>query len=139
MGTYRFDDDVHKKKQLPAGLRGVGCLMFLLLPTISYVAAIELLKVEGVKHFFYRISPSLFGTPSIPQSLWKVRSIQPFLSEISSWLNLEVNLLFGLAIMLTLSSTISLIYAIIYRAVAPPRYGKLDAPPQKHKGTKKSR
>ena len=139
MGNYRFNDDVYKKKQSPAGLRGIGCLMMILLPMISYIAAVELLKIKKVQSFFYAVSPSLFGAPSIPQSLLEVKSIQPLLYKISSWANLEAHILFGLAILLALSGTISLVYALIYRAVAPPRYGALDAPPQKHRGTKKSR
>ena len=139
MGNYRFNDEAYKKKQSPAGLRGIGCLMTILLPMISYIAAVELLKIIEVQSFFYAISPSLFGVPSIPQPLMEIKSIQPLLYKISSWANLEAHILFGLAILLALSGTISLVYAIVYRAIAPPRYGALDAPPQKHRDTKKSR
>lgn len=139
MGNYRFNDDAHKKKQLPAAWRGIGCIMFFLLPTISYVAAIELLKVTSIRNFFYLISPSLFGAPSIHKLLWKVKAIDPFLREIYSWTNLEVNLVFGSLILLALSGFISLLYAIVFRAANPSRFGPTDAPPSRHKPTKKSR
>ena len=139
MGTYRFDDDVHKKKELPAGQRGIGCLLIILLPPISYAAAIILLKITEIRNFFGRVSPALFGTPSIPKLLWKIRSINPFLRMISSWSNLEVNLLFGLIILLALSGIIALVYSIMYKTVNPSRYGPTDAPPSKRKSTKKSR
>ena len=138
MGNYKFNDDIHKKKQLPAGQRGIGCLMFLLLPIVSYVAAIELLKITAIRDFFYRVSPTLFGAPSIPKLLWEVKSIDPFLREIYSWTNLEVNTLFGLVILLALSGLVAVIYAIAYGAVGPAKYGRMDAPPQRRK-TKKSR
>ena len=139
MGNYRFTDDIHKKKQLPAGWRGIGCIMFFLLPTISYVAAIELLKITEIRNFFYRVSPKLFGPPSIHKLLWKVKSIDPFLREVYSWTNLEVNILFGLLILLVLSGFVAVFYSIMYRTVNPSRYGPTDAPPSRHKPTKKSR
>ena len=138
MGNYRFTDDIHKKKHLPAGWRGIGCIMFFLLPTISYVAAIELLKITEIRNFFYRVSPKLFGPPSIHKLLWKVKSLDPFLREVYSWTNLEVNTLFGLVILLALSGLVAVIYAIAYGAVGPAKYGRMGAPPQRRK-TKKSR
>ena len=139
MGNYRFNDDLHKKKQLPAGQRGIGCMLLLLLPIISYVGAVELLKIKTIQSIVYRISPTLFGAPSIPKILWKVKSINPFLNEVYSWTNLEANLLVALFLLLILSGVIGVIYAIMYRAVAPSRYGPQDAPPPRHKPTKRSR
>ncbi len=139
MGNYRFTDDIHKKKQLPAGQRGIGCIMMMLLPLISYVAAVELLKIEKMKLFFYASVPSLFGAPSLPPLLWKVEAIVPFLNTVRSWNNLEVNILFSLLILLVLTGIIGVFYAIAYRAVAPPKYSGLDAPPSKRKPSKRSR
>ncbi|MCP4142589.1 MAG: hypothetical protein GY755_20310 [Chloroflexi bacterium] len=137
--TYKFEDPSEKSDELPAGQRGIGCGMMLLLPAISYVAAIELLKITEIKNFFIRVSPKLFGAPSIPSLLWKIKAIDPFLRRVYSWNNLEVNLLFGSLILLVLSGLIGMIYAFTYRAVTGSRYGRLDAPPPRHKPTKKSR
>ncbi len=139
MGTYRFDDDIHKKKQLPAGQRGIGCIMMMLLPLISYVAAVELLKIEKVRLLFRASVPSFFGAPSLPPLLWEIKAIVPLLNTVYSWKNLEVNILFGLLILLALTGIISVGYSIAYRAVAPPKYGGLDAPPSRRKPSKKSR
>jgi len=136
MGNYRFDDDLHKKKQLPAGQRGIGCMLMLILPTVSYFAAVELLKNETVLDTIYRMSPSLFGAPSIPDFLWKIPSLVPFFNKVYAMTNLEAILLLALAILFVLSSVIGFVYALAYRAVAPPRYGPLDAPPPRHKAKK---
>ena len=136
MGNYRFDDNIHKKNQLPAGQRGIGCMMILLLPVISYVAAATLLQGEEVRRTFYRVSPKLFGPPNIHPILWKVDAIKPLLYEIYSWTDLEAKILLGLLILLFLSGVIGLIYAIMYKAVAPKRR---DAPPPRRKPSKKSR
>ena len=139
MGTYRFNDDVHKKKELPAGQRGIGCLLIILLPPISYFAAIVLLRITEIRSFFGRVSPALFGAPSIPKLLWKVTAIDPVLRRVSSWNNLEVNLLFGLVILLILSGIIAVFYSIMYKTVNPSRYGPTDAPPSRRRPSKKSR
>ena len=139
MTGYKFDDDSKKSSELPAGQRGVGCGMMLLLPAVSYVAAMELIKITPIRNFFYGISPTLFGAPSIPSFIWKITAIKPLLDEIYSWTNLEVNLIFGAVILLVLSGLIGVVYSIAYRAVAPPRHSRLDAPPPRRKPTKKSR
>lgn len=139
MGNYRFNDNLHEEKQLPAGWRGIGCIMFILLPTVSYVAAVELLKIKTINFFFYGVSPTLFGAPSLPKILWEINAIRPFLNEVYSWTNLEVNILFGLVILLVLSGTIGMLYSVVYRAVNPSRYGSTDAPPSRRKAKKHSR
>ena len=136
MGNYKFDDNVHKKKQLPAGQRGIGCILILLLPIVSYVAAMTLLQGEEVRRVFYRVSPKLFGAPNIPKLLWKVDAIIPLLNKIYSWTDLEANILLGLLILLLLSGVIGVIYAVMYKAVAPARR---DPPPTRRKSSKKSR
>ena len=139
MGTYNFDDNANEKKQLPAGQRGIGCALIILLPIFSYVAAIELLRIPDVRRFFYRVSPALFGAPNIPSLFWEITAIKPFLRTVSSWTNLEANLLLGVVVLILLSAVFSLIYSFAYRAVAPSRYGGHDVPPPKRKSKKYKR
>ena len=139
MGNYRFDDDIHKEKKLPAGQRGIGCGIMIILPLLSYLAAIILLEIPEIKKFFRASVPSLFGTPNIHPLLWRVKSITPLLRTIQSWKNVEVNILFGMLILLFLTGIISVIYAIVFRAMAPPRYSGTNAPPIRRKSKKKSR
>ena len=141
MGNYRFDDDLHKEKQLPAGWRGIGCLLMILLPIVSYVAAMEVIKITTVRNFVYRVSPSLLGPPSLPSVLWKIDSppLLAALNTIYSWNNLEANILLASLILLVLSGFIGFFYALVYRTVSPSRYGPQDAPPPKHKPKKYKR
>lgn len=136
MGNYRFAETPGNQKGLPAGWRGIGCLLMILLPIASYLAAIELLKIDTIRTFFYRVNPALFGPPSLHPILWKLKTITPFLNLVYSWNNLEVNLIFGLVILIALSGIVSVIYAFMFRAVRPSPYGPLDAPPSKHKPKK---
>ena len=139
MGNYKFEENSNKNKQLPAGRRGIGCMLAMILPVVSYVAAIGLLDIKEVKTVVYRISPTLFGPPTIPSLIWKIKAIRPFLDLVYSWKDLEANLLLGLFILLILWGVIGSIYSAIYNVVSPSRYGKLDAPPSRRKSTKKSR
>ncbi|MBT3321226.1 MAG: hypothetical protein HN392_02975 [Anaerolineae bacterium] len=139
MGNYRFDDDLHKKKQLPAGQRGIGCAMMMLLPLMSYFGAVELIKIKAIRLFLYASTPSLFGPPSLPPLLWKIKPITPLLNSLYASKDLEMHIVFGLVLLLILSGIISVFYATAYRAVAPPKYSGLDAPPARRKSSKKSR
>ncbi len=140
MGTYRFEDKRRqKKKEIPSGWRGIGCLLMLILPVFSYLAAIQLLRIDAVYRLFYRMSPGLFGAPSLHPYLWKLKGITSLLNTIYSWTNLEVNLVVGVIVLIALSGIISVIYGFMYRAVAPPKYGPTDAPPPKYKPRKHSR
>jgi hypothetical protein len=114
-------------------------MLILLLPTISYFAATELLKNETIQTALYRTSPSLFGAPNIPSFLWKIPSLVPFFNTVYSWTNLKAILLLTVLVLFVLSSVIGFLYTIAYRAVAPSRYGPLDAPPSRHKAKKYKR
>ena len=139
MGNYKFEESIHKDKKPSVGRRGIGCMLAMILPVVSYLTAIELLNIKIVKTAVYRVSPTLFGPPTIPSLIWKIKAIRPFLDLVYSWKNLEANLLLSLFILLILWGVIGVIYSAIYNAVSPSRYGKLDAPPSKRKATKKSR
>ena len=136
MTSYQFNDEVEEKT--PAGMRGIGCSLIVILPIFSYISAVQLLKIRDVYLALYSISPSLFGAPSVHEWLWMVRSIYPFLHLYSSWTNLGANLLLGGIILVILSGIIALFYSIVLKAVSPSRYGPTDAPPSRRK-VKKSR
>ena len=138
MGNYRFDDNIHGDKPAPAGQRGIGCIVILVLPILSYYLATLLIEIPKIRSLFKRISPSLFGKPNIPRFLWDVKAIKPVLSEIYSWTNLGVNLLLGFFVLLVLTGIFAVIYSAVFRAMNP-KYGDKDAPPVKSKGKSKSR
>ena len=136
MGTYRFNDNVNDDKPAPAGQRGIGCILIILLPIISYSLATLLLDVSSdVRRLIRRIDPALLRTPSIPSLIRKL----PVLGDIRLPAGLGAKLLLGLLILLALSGLIAVISAIIHKVVSPPRYSGVDAPPMKSKGKSRSR
>lgn len=138
MGNYKFDDDLHKKEELPAAWRGIGCVLMIVLPIMSFTAAIVLLELPIVRNFFYKASPALFGHPSLPPILWKVKSLTPFFNMVYSWTDLEARLILALIVLLALSTVIGVLYAAMYRSVNQ-RYGPKDVPPSRRKVKKYKR
>jgi hypothetical protein len=136
--SYRFEAP-KPKKEMPAGWRGIGCFLIMIFPVVSYFAAVDLLKnVDSIHTFFVRALPGLLGPISIHPLLRRITSLAPLWDELRSINNLGANLVLGVVILLILSGIVSVIYGIMYRTIAPSKYGPTDAPPQKRrKGPKK--
>jgi hypothetical protein len=141
MGRYsgtssQRESSISKPKEPHAIWRGIGCLMMMIIPTISIFIGNETIKYALANK--WPIPPELRGIPQLPDILYKSAGLKPFLPM------LKIPNLYGIAFasivyMLVISSLISLIYAIVYRVVNPNRYGPTDEPPSKVRITKKSR
>lgn len=138
MGIYKFDDGKGNEKEMPAGWRGIGCLLMIILPVMSFAGAIVLLQIPYIRGLFYQASPALFGPPSLPPVLWKIKSLAPFFSIIYSWTDLEAKLILTFMVLLVLSGVIGVVYAATYRSTNR-RYGPKDAPPSRRKVKKYKR
>jgi hypothetical protein len=109
--------------------RGIGFLMMVLVPIMSGAAAV-LITQFGFKAkwpFMYEMT----GAVHLPDILYKI----PVLSMLARWIssipNFKAVFLFFIAGMLVFSGVLSLIYAMVYRMIGPPRYTALDAPASK--------
>ena len=137
MGSYRFEQK--KEKVTPAGWRGIGCLLMIILPVVSYFGAEALLKVSSIRAIFASAMPGLFGRIGIHPLLRRVTSLTPVWTWLYSIEDLGVNLVLGIVILVILSGIISVLYGVMYGAVRPSKYGPTDAPPPKRsKKSKKS-
>ncbi len=108
--------------------RGVGCLMMVIVPVLSYVLAamtVDLLLKSGIG-----LPPELLGPPSfkIPAFVYRAQGLGKILGWFMSLNNLYANLLITLVYILAFALFISLIYAILYQTMGPPR-DPLDAEP----------
>ena len=110
--------------------RGVGCILFVVVPLISYglmTVILPLLLASGYVPF------EIMGRIMFPA--WSLRI--PFLSSIISsiggidypWLKL-IAFVVILLLLMTLSS---LAYSMVSQLIGPPRYSDKDAPPSRHK------
>ena len=117
--------------------RGLGCLMMIIIPIISFASAYEIVKY-GLVHK-WPIPYQLMGTPHLPDIIHKSNALWFVFGRLTGIQNFYAYLSIGILIMILLSGAISVIYAIIYRALGPSRWGPLDMPPPKFKTKKYTR
>lgn len=120
-----------KPKPKPQGvhplMRGIGCILMVIVPILSYGLA-TLLVPYGVSRG-WPLPPNWFGPPSIPPLLMKVQGLQRPLQFLQAQTNLEVNLVVTLILIVIIGGIMSMIYGYIYTLFGPPKYGPQDAPP----------
>ncbi len=111
--------------------RGIGCLVLLIIPVISYALAV--LLVGYALQTGFAIPVQLLGYPVMPVWLFKVPGLIGLLNWIQSQPNLYAYLITTLFTLLFVSGVFSVFYAVTYRIIGPSRYTRLDAPPPKIK------
>lgn len=119
------------EKPLHPVWRGIGCLLILIIPTLSYILAAASVQLAVDQN--WPMPYQLMGYPVIPVLLWKDVGIAPLLLFIQNRNNLYAILAFTLFYIIFFSTLVSFGYALIYRFAGPARYGPLDAPPPKGK------
>jgi len=107
--------------------RGIGCLIILIVPVISCAAAYMVSESAIANH--WPLPYQLMGYPVVPSLFWKVGALAPVWIFIQSQNNLYLLMAFTIAFIAVLAVVVSIIYALAYRYVGPPRYGPLDEPP----------
>jgi len=111
--------------------RGIGCLLILFVPTVSYLLAAASVQLAVDQN--WPMPYQLMGYPVIPVLLWKDIGIVPILTFIQNQNNLYAILLITFVYIIAFSALVSFIYAFVYRYMGPSRYGPQDAPPPKIK------
>jgi hypothetical protein len=107
--------------------QGIGCLIIIILPVISY--ALADLTVQAVVNARWSFLPyELLGTPRFPDFVWKFWQLAALATPLTRINNLYANLVLTFIYVIVLSGLASLGYAIVYRFIGPPRYGPQDVP-----------
>jgi hypothetical protein len=122
---------VAERPQTHAIWRGIGCLLVLIVPLISWVLAAA--TVQFAMDQDWPVPYQLVGYPIMPQDWWKVPGLPPVLLFIQNQQNLYAVLSLCIIYIILFAAVLSALYAFVYRFVGPPRYGPLDAPPPKVK------
>ena len=138
MGKYQSGvkhEDIRSEGPGPLW-RGIGCLLIVLVPLISYAAAEisrPLLQGRGL------IPRELLFTPRTPDWLW----ISPVLAQTFQFLfgryGILATLLLTFIFIILVGGIITVFYAYMYKLAAPSRYGPMDAPPPRVKVKKYKR
>ncbi len=114
--------------------RGIGCMIMVITPLISYAAA-KLTIDFGLKSGWV-IPYQLLGNPTLPDYVYDVPVLAFLLAPITNWTNLYAYLAVGLMYLMIFGGLLSFTYALTYRFVGPPRWGPLDIPPPRGKKPK---
>jgi hypothetical protein len=138
MGRYR--DTLAKKETKVEGphpiWRGIGCLIIIIVPVLSFAAAnltMPFFRSRGL------IPPELLGTPQLPDWLWYVPVLAGIVHSLIVRPAFLATMVLTFLYILILGGIFSVVYALMYRMVAPPKYGPMDAPPSRAKTKKYKR
>ena len=115
--------------------RGIGCLLMILVPTISIAAALATIGSSLVAYIPYQ----LMGYPVFPDYFFATPGLTTIFSPFANIENLYAIIVVSATYMILLGGLISVLYAAIYRMVNPTRYGPMDAPPPNVKAKKYKR
>lgn len=128
MAKYR---SYQKPKELPRNevhpvWRGIGCIIILITPIISWAAAQVLLELGKTQKwpFLYELS----GFVRFPDYVYKIPGILVLANYLSSIPYLKALAIFFILLLITFSGIFAVLNAMLYRLVGPPRYTELDAP-----------
>lgn len=108
-------------------MRGIGCIMMVVVPVLAYGLAVLLVNYAAGRG--WPIPPDWFGTPTFPELLWNLQGLRPILQFLSAQNNLVANLVFAFVLTVLMGGIMAMIYGYIYSLFGPPRYGPQDAPP----------
>jgi hypothetical protein len=117
--------------------RGIGFVMMVLVPVMSGAAAMVLRDYGRLQRwsFMKELGPSL----RLPDIFYSIPVISNFSNWVSSINDLPVMILFFILFLMVYSGVLSILYAMIYRLIGPPRYSALDAPATKNSSKRYTR
>ncbi len=137
MGKYsKYQRKSAEKKGMNPIWRGIGCLLIVIVPLVSYILMVllgPLVIATG------KIPYQLLGHVNFPAWVWRYRILNGIALFILNLNNLWFNILAFFVILLVLTAVTSLVYSLIYSLVGPARYSETDAPPSKYKAKKYTR
>ncbi len=128
MGKYR-QEVVEPPYKVHPIWRGIGCIMMIIIPIMSWLIADQV--VQYGNNAGWPLMDALRGSITFPTIFYQIPYILNVAYSISNYPNLEAQLVFFLTVLIIFSGVMSVVYAMIYRVVGPPRYSPLDAPAQR--------
>ena len=125
--SYQRQEAKAQRGQVHPVMRGIGCILIAIVPIISYLSAVLIVKFGISKA--WPIPPNWLGTPTIPPLLFRLAGLRTALDFIAAQTNLTANIVFAIAIAVFIFGVMAMIYGFVFRLMGPPQYGPNDAPP----------
>ena len=138
MGKYKssISQQGPRTKEAPPIWRGIGCLLIIIVPVLSYAAAelsFPFFLNQGV------IPREMLFTPRVPDWLWLAPVLAQIVQSIIGRYGFFAIVVLTFLYILLIGTIISIFYAFLYRILVPKRYGPMDAPPPRIKVKKYKR
>jgi hypothetical protein len=127
MGKYQSSSRKKVKErnhEVHVAWRGIGCLMMLVIPIMAIALGYETINY-GLENDWV-IPFQLLGFPRYPEWFYLSNGLMQLLSPFTATKHFYAYATASILYMILLSGVMSVIYAYVYRVVAPPRYGPLD-------------
>ncbi len=120
---------MNEKEQVAPIWRGIGCIMFIVVPLLSLGAAYAVVQIAVAAN--WPMPYQIMGYPVLPALLSKSDALVPIVLWIEGIQNLYAILILTVLFIVAIGALVSWLYSVVYKIVGPPRYGPLDAPPTK--------
>lgn len=132
---YEFNQTEKKAWTIHPVWRGIGCVLMVLIPIMSYVGATFVVRENFKAHWF--AVPAELSKHLDLSFVWRyLPFLQQPLSGLEDLFNLDILLTLGFLIVGF--GLLSVVYSMMYSAVGPSRYGPTDAPPVKRSPKRKA-
>ena len=114
------------KEPTPPIWRGIGCLLALIVPLMSWILAYW--TVEWARTSGWPLPYQMMGYVTTPPAMWSVPGLPPILAFIERQPHIYMTLLVTIAYVLALSGLMSVVYSFVYKIIGPPHLGPYDGP-----------
>jgi hypothetical protein len=125
-----------KRDRIPPLVRGIGCLLFVLVPILGYgIASVIAPMAPG---WGLPVPPEWYGPTTIRNPVSGIPYLNEFVDLMLQQDNLIANLVFAVIVTVLLFGVLSIAYGYVYSMAAPSQLGPTDVPHPRVK-TKKYR
>ena len=129
--SFQRERERAQRGQVHPVMRGIGCVLLVLIPIISYGTAVYLVNYGARSG--WPIPPDWLGTPEIYPFLRRFAGLNVILNFLQAQTNLTANLIFAIALTVLLFGILSILYGVIFKMFGPAQYGPTDVPPPRVK------
>jgi len=131
MGKYNSRSNVRRgpnpKTTVNPYMRGIGCLMMVIVPVFSYLGEHDLVKEEN------------FGWGYLPPEWYSPLTVSPILAQLFKEPIYPAALAIAAIFTFVAGGLISIVFGYMYTLLAPSKYGPTDVPPPRVKTKKYKR
>ncbi|NWG33096.1 MAG: hypothetical protein HXY42_01530 [Chloroflexi bacterium] len=135
-GTRLKKTSMPKRDKVNPYMRGIGCLLMLIVPVFSYGVG----DLLASRRFGYQvIPPQWYDTITFPPIFNALPGLRGILNYLESLPHFPATLALTVVVMVLVGGILSVIFGWLYSLLAPSPYGPMDIPPPRVKTRKYKR